>query len=376
GSLAHQLIQDIEADKEGVALDSPASDAAGETAADAPITDSGAAMPIELTSVMDEAAEAQSRGVDDGAAEERGAPFSGIAASDESIESTRAWSYTSSLPDEMQEGEASPASHSAAAIDEAHRDSEDSAGGEINEINEINEDREATASTSEATSVSEESQLEEEEEDEDSIEAYMNRLLKRVHGQSSSPSPAASTTTITPTTVADPTLPAEATAVATETSTSGESEPTDFLDPDQPLVPRSQAPERTSNLSAMRELANQSARNAISRSTRLQTRDTQLKAMAKFAQTIVALLCAAAMTLFTTWSLRYVAAVAIVVIGGVCFNEGVTLLIDAMKRIKAIEADAARDAEPEPPTEAEMQAKAEMEAKLEAKLDRVTQLKK
>tara|TARA_R110002167_G_scaffold164232_1_gene361166 strand:- start:295 stop:594 length:300 start_codon:yes stop_codon:yes gene_type:complete len=98
--------------------------------------------------------------------------------------------------------------------------------------------------------------------------------------------------------------------------------------------------------------------------------------MSKFAQTGVAILCAAAMIFFTTWSLRYIAAVAIVVIGFVCANEGFVLLVEAKKRLKSIEADAARDAEEAEPSEEELAAKAEMAAKLEAKLDLAVQTKK
>ncbi len=123
--------------------------------------------------------------------------------------------------------------------------------------------------------------------DEDSIEAYMNRLLQRVQGGSSSArttaaSAAAEVTAVAATThmvepsghraagggestpatthgAAPESVPA-ATASSVPGSASG-GEPTSYL-------PRSQAPERTSNLAAMRELANDSARTAIAHSVR------------------------------------------------------------------------------------------------------------
>lgn len=114
------------------------------------------------------------------------------------------------------------------------------------------------------------------EEDEDSIEAYMNRLLRRVQGQSetetvgSNPvsqtveptvnraSVASTRVTATPTaeTMAEPVSPNQTT----------QSSPNALAD--SPYVPRSQAPERSSNLAAMRELANSSARTAIATSAR------------------------------------------------------------------------------------------------------------
>ncbi|MEM9643850.1 MAG: hypothetical protein AAF989_02555 [Planctomycetota bacterium] len=130
-------------------------------------------------------------------------------------------------------------------------------------------------------------------DEDDSIEAYMNRLLQRVQGSPGEPSSVQTSKKDTePSTTPDshhetdsPSPPAafEKAAVQPELQA--------VTDPNTPLVARSQAPEKTTNLSAMRELANSSARKAVARSTKLQTRDTQLRAMSKLLVAAVFLLC-------------------------------------------------------------------------------------
>src|SRR5690606_4814882 len=66
--------------------------------------------------------------------------------------------------------------------------------------------------------------------------------------------------TVEPTAIVEPVDP-EPAAEEGSAESSVAAEPT-------PYVPRSQAPERTSNLAAMRELANNSARSAIAQSVR------------------------------------------------------------------------------------------------------------
>ncbi len=89
----------------------------------------------------------------------------------------------------------------------------------------------------------------------------------------------------------------------------------------------------------MRELANHSARSAVSRSVRIQARDTQLKGMAKFAQVGVALICAVACYVLLDWGfmLRSIAILAILVIAGILAQEGFVLLTDARRRMQIAE---------------------------------------
>ena len=94
--------------------------------------------------------------------------------------------------------------------------------------------------------------------DDDSIEAYMNRLLGRVQGspESGEESPAESVS------LSSASLSLDADSDPSTTDSAAAMTPSVEIDPNAPLVPRSHAPERNSDLSAMRELANQSARTA------------------------------------------------------------------------------------------------------------------
>ena len=172
-----------------------------------------------------------------------------------------------------------------------------------------------------------------EAEEEDSIEAYMNRLLNRVQG---TPSSDASPTQSTPLVESDE---AEEKTYDTNKATTDVGATMPPIEPDAPLVPRSQAPERNSDLSAMRELANSSARSAVARSVRIQARDTQMKAMMKFGQAAIAGGCAVACFTLLNWSLvvRMVMVGAILVIAGILVQEGLVLLSEARRRLKSAE---------------------------------------
>ncbi|WP_417744608.1 FHA domain-containing protein [Rosistilla oblonga] len=98
--------------------------------------------------------------------------------------------------------------------------------------------------------------------DEDSIEAYMNRLLKRMHGGADEPEPEAP-----PQPQPAASQPTQAVAATPIEATMVEEAPQDVMHESE-YVPRSSAPEHSGNLSAMRELANSSARQAIAKSVR------------------------------------------------------------------------------------------------------------
>ncbi|TWT79299.1 hypothetical protein CA13_06980 [Planctomycetes bacterium CA13] len=178
------------------------------------------------------------------------------------------------------------------------------------------------------------------EEDEDSIEAYMNRLLKRVQGDTTANSPMPKKTDDS-----EPSEASDVSEVSNSDSVTNMDESPEPMDPPapidlpEPMLPRSQAPERTSNMSAMRELANQSARTAISRSVRIQTRDTQLKAMMKLVYAGVSVFCAMLIVIFLVHWLKYPAAIAIIVLGGVFAREGQLLMKAAKDRLEQAESD-------------------------------------
>lgn len=114
------------------------------------------------------------------------------------------------------------------------------------------------------------------EEEEDSIEAYMNRLLKRVQGTSD---------TVTRSAIIEPrTHVVEPTKTASglgSPSNENEEDSTNAIEGESPsksdsvsvmseseYIPRRQAPERNTDLLRMRELANSTARIAIAKSAR------------------------------------------------------------------------------------------------------------
>ncbi len=159
----------------------------------------------------------------------------------------------------------------------------------------------------------------------DSIEDYMNRLLQRVQ-RDDDPSGMAETSTLTASS-----LPVEGKLASDEPVE--EAEPVDV---NAPLIPRSKAPERSHDLSAMRELANSSARSAVAHSVRIQARDTQLKGIMKLLQVGVALACAMACYFFLNWGfmIKSMAIIAILVIAGILAQEAFMLLTDARRRLQ------------------------------------------
>ncbi|MEM6981046.1 MAG: hypothetical protein AAF539_15400, partial [Planctomycetota bacterium] len=162
------------------------------------------------------------------------------------------------------------------------------------------------------------------DEVDDSIEAYMNRLLQRVQGSDSVAIPQDAS----PSDLPGPTDAKAAAAVpeAPETPVMPEPEP-EPIDPDAPLVPRSQAPEKDRDLSAMRDLANESARGAINRSVMTQTKETTVQAMIKFALAAVASLfgiIAMAMSM-ASW-VKVVALISSLIVAGIFIKEGLSLI--------------------------------------------------
>jgi hypothetical protein len=130
--------------------------------------------------------------------------------------------------------------------------------------------------------------------DDDSIEAYMNRLLQRVQGHSTAsvekPSVASpGTTTQTSVKSNVKTIQFESTLAA---DLDTESKPSEVINSNAPIVPRSQAPEHAGHLQAMRELANATANSAISQSVRGQAEKMKAKALVDLFQATVVLMCA------------------------------------------------------------------------------------
>lgn len=199
---------------------------------------------------------------------------------------------------------------------------------EREDVAELSTESNEPAAETVVASTSDESELED-----DSIEAYMNRLLQRVQGEPAAPAASASKPAAKP--VEKPAAPVSKadTHIGAEMdqSESFDKEQADApeTDPNAPLVPRSQAPERNSDLSAMRELANASARSAITRSNKTQSHTTRMQAMVKFGQAGIAMLCGlAAVVLVNLPMLKIIAAVAALIIAGICVKEGFSLLTD------------------------------------------------
>ncbi|MCS7465695.1 hypothetical protein NZK35_03280 [Stieleria sp. ICT_E10.1] len=183
--------------------------------------------------------------------------------------------------------------------------------------------------------------------EDDSIEAYMSRLLQRVQGDDQPKQPAPP---------APPSVPAAETeqddsAMELDESDEAELDQSQPVEPSikdsVPLVPRSQAPELSRNLSAMRELANQSARNAVSRSIRIQARDTQMKAALKGAVALGFATMGIAAFLFVTWSgtIKFGLVGAFLVLAGVFGQEGYVLARDARRRLALAERQTAEEAD-------------------------------
>ncbi|PAY20075.1 hypothetical protein CKO51_08245 [Rhodopirellula sp. SM50] len=185
--------------------------------------------------------------------------------------------------------------------------------------------------------------------EDDSIEAYMSRLLQRVQGEDQPKQPA------------PPTPPSVPVAETEQDDSEMELDESDEAELDQsqpvepsikdsvPLVPRSQAPELSRNLSAMRELANQSARNAVSRSIRIQARDTQMKAALKGGLALGFATMGIAAFIFVTWSgtIKFGLVGAFLVLAGVFGQEGYVLARDARRRLALADQQTAEEADDE-----------------------------
>ena len=157
------------------------------------------------------------------------------------------------------------------------------------------------------------------EEEEDTIEAYMNRLLKHVRGDDDQE-------------VDDVT---DSQAVDSGQTDAPDDEMLEPLDPNAPLVPRSLAPERDSDLDAMRELANTSARIAIKRSARLQSRNTQLKGLIRLSYALGAISCGAVCYLYLTGMVVYVAVMMTVIVAVIYVREAMQFFQEASYQYNA-----------------------------------------
>ncbi len=176
----------------------------------------------------------------------------------------------------------------------------------------------------------------------DSIEAYMNRLLQRCQGESSEDGDPTESVSISTTSE-----PSVLTSVETEVHAEPyEETEEEAVDPEAPLVPRSQAPEKNSDLSAMRKLANESARSAISRSVRMQTRDTQIRGAVNVGCAAGALLCGIACYFFIPGNIRWLAVAMTVIVAAISLKEGLSMFAQAKKRLASNnEADEVNEAQ-------------------------------
>ena len=152
------------------------------------------------------------------------------------------------------------------------------------------------------------------DDEDDTIEAYMNRLLQHVRGDAD-----------------DKSTENEPFDDANEI----EEEDLEPLDPNAPLVPRSLAPERDTDLNAMRELANTSARVAIKRSARLQARNIQLKGVIRLLYALGAIGCGAVCFVFLTGLLTYVASAMTGLVAIIYIREAMQLFQEASYQYSA-----------------------------------------
>ncbi|TWU63300.1 Chromosome partition protein Smc [Crateriforma conspicua] len=166
-----------------------------------------------------------------------------------------------------------------------------------------------------------------EEPEDDSIEAYMNRLLQRV--QNGPNATGATGGGSAPTPQKDASAAAEE-APAAEIPV----EPEPVIDPNAPLIARSEAPEKHTNLSAMRELANDSARSAISRSTKQQIRDTQLRGMSRLL--VAAVFAISGLGVFVASPIMWVSLLGLlagIIAAALYGREGWMLIRDSRRRL-------------------------------------------
>jgi predicted nucleic acid-binding Zn-ribbon protein len=172
----------------------------------------------------------------------------------------------------------------------------------------------AQSASDESAADSEGSQFTDSEDEDDTIEAYMNRLLQHVRGDAED-------------TNSENDVPDDAAAMHEE-----DLEP---FDPNAPLVPRSLAPERDTDLNAMRELANTSARVAIKRSARLQARNIQLKGAICLAYALGAIACGAVCFMFLNGILVYVASAMTGLVAIIYVREAMQLFQEASYQYSA-----------------------------------------
>jgi len=171
-------------------------------------------------------------------------------------------------------------------------------------------------------------------EDDDSIEAYMNRLLRRVQGVDETSDATMPETISVSTSNSAPLSESTDQETEIEDTTVTLSEP---IEVDAPLVPRSQPPERSGNLSAMRDLANSSARNAISHSARVQSRDTQIQAAVSFGCAFGALACNIFAFYFLKGLMLMIAVAMTFVVAVCCLREGIHLLTESRRRVRPVD---------------------------------------
>ncbi|MDA7878086.1 hypothetical protein N9B39_00905, partial [bacterium] len=182
------------------------------------------------------------------------------------------------------------------------------------------------------------------EDEGDTLEAYMTRLLKDVLGDVDSTdvdsTDAESTdaeSTDAESTDADST-DADETNLDEENPTgvnAEEQEDLEPLDPNAPIVHRSLASARDTDHSAMRELANTSARIAIQRVERLQSRNTQVKGMIRLVCALGAILSGAACYIFLFGFPMYLSVAMSGVIAIVYVREAIQLFQEASCQFNA-----------------------------------------
>ncbi|MEM9824995.1 MAG: FHA domain-containing protein [Planctomycetota bacterium] len=149
------------------------------------------------------------------------------------------------------------------------------------------------------------------EDEEDSIEAYMNRLLGRVQGHGGGPSIAESVSMSAVQKSTPPPIQPSGTD-----SFDAPPPPDETVDHSAPIVPRSQAPEKNSDLSAMRQLANETAASAISTSVRRQAQQIRVQSVIHLGVGVACLFVGAlasfivsAPVLYVSWLMAFFAGV-------------------------------------------------------------------
>ena len=171
-----------------------------------------------------------------------------------------------------------------------------------------------------------------EEEDDDSIEAYMNRLLQRVHGAAAPPP-------------SDPELKSDARkagpVVEPLETDAALAEPGAALAPaDQETssLPRSLAPEKGETLSSLRQVANDSAHAAIIRSVQTQIRDLRFRGALKAAAGSVTFVTGVAAWGWIHGGLRVVGVIASLLVTGFFLFEAFGLFRETRRRAMALDA--------------------------------------